>query len=104
MAALNSSQFDCHGEMAKLKPSPQFLTLLYPMVFTGGALGGIVVAIVAARVFRGSYEFPLALGMCALLFLVLLHREPHRSRHRLGQPALLVLTALAGLWWHFCST
>jgi len=87
----------CHGEMAGLKPSPRFLTLFYLVVSAGGALGGILVAVVAPRVFRGFYELPAALGMCAFLFLLVLHREPQSSPRRLGQPVLLLLTALTGV-------
>ena len=87
----------CHGEMAERKPHPEFLTLFYLMVSTGGALGGVLVAVVAPRVFRGFYEFPAALGICAFLFLLVLHREPQALPRRLRQPALLALTALTGL-------
>jgi spermidine synthase len=90
-----------HGEMAELKPPPEFLTLFYLMVSAGGALGGILVAVVAPRVFRGFYELPAALAMCAFLFLMVLHREPQASPRRLGQPALLALTGLTGLLMAF---
>lgn len=86
-----------HGEMAELKPHPQFLTLFYLMVAAGGALGGIFVAVVAPRIFRGFYELPAALGTCAFLFLMVLHREPRTSPRRVAPPALWALTGLAGL-------
>jgi spermidine synthase len=81
--------------MAALKPPPQFLTLFYLMVSAGGALGGIFVAVLAPRLFRGFYELPVTLGLCAIVFLAALHREPRTSPHRLGQPVLLALTGLA---------
>jgi SAM-dependent methyltransferase len=86
-----------HGEMARLKPHPEFLTHFYLMVSAGGALGGIAVAVVAPRVFRGFYELPVALGLCALFFLAALWHEPRTSPRRVGQPALLALTGLAVL-------
>jgi hypothetical protein len=86
-----------HGEMAELKPRPQFLTLFYLMVSAGGALGGILVAVVAPRVFRGFYELPLALGMCAFLMLLVLQREPAASPRRFSSPVLLAATAVTGL-------
>ncbi len=52
----------CHGEMAALKPGPRFLTVFYLMVSAGGAVGGLLAALVAPYVFRGFYELPLALG------------------------------------------
>ena len=91
----------CHGEMADLKPRPEFLTLFYLMVSTGGALGGMLVAVVAPRIFRGFYELPLALGMCAFFMLMVLHREPQASRQRWSQPALLAATGLTGLLMAF---
>ena len=86
-----------HGEMTELKPRPEFLTLFYLMVSAGGALGGILVAVLAPRVFRGFYELPVTLGLCAIFFLVALHREPRTSPRRVGQPVLLGLTGLAAL-------
>jgi len=84
----------CHGEMAELKPRPEFLTLFYLMVSAGGALGGIFVGVVAPRVFRGFYELPLALGACVLLLLMVLYREPENSPHKWGPPALLAATGV----------
>ena len=87
----------CHGEMAELKPRPEFLTLFYLMVSAGGALGGIFVGVVAPRVFRGFYELPVALGVCVLLLLIVLYREPETSQQKWGQPALLVATGVTAL-------
>jgi len=87
----------CHGEMADLKPRPEFLTLFYLMVSAGGALGGIFVGVVAPRVFRGFYELPVALGMCAFLLLIVLYREPQTSPHKWAQPALLAATGVTAL-------
>ncbi len=61
-----------HGELSKRKPSPQYLTLFYLMVSLGGAMGGIVVAIVAPHVFRTYLELPIGLIACALLAVIAL--------------------------------
>ncbi|MCU0950135.1 MAG: hypothetical protein MUC68_03515, partial [Burkholderiaceae bacterium] len=37
----------CHGEMARLKPDPKYLTRFYLMMSVGGALGAVLIAIVA---------------------------------------------------------
>ncbi|MBV9852636.1 MAG: hypothetical protein JO250_23495, partial [Armatimonadetes bacterium] len=66
----------CHGELARLKPPPQYLTSFYLMLSLGGALGGAFVALVAPHVFRDYYELPLAIGACALVALFALYREP----------------------------
>ncbi|MGA3201781.1 MAG: fused MFS/spermidine synthase [Bryobacteraceae bacterium] len=57
----------CHGELARRRPAPRYLTLFYLMVSLGGALGGIFVALIAPRVFPSNLELPLALGACAIL-------------------------------------
>ena len=37
----------CHGELARLKPDPKYLTHFYLMISAGGALGGLLVALLA---------------------------------------------------------
>jgi hypothetical protein len=87
----------CHGEMADLKPRPEYLTVFYLMLSAGGALGGIFVGVAAPRIFRGFYELPLALGVCTLLMLIVLYRESETSPHKWGQPALLAAAGLSAL-------
>ena len=53
----------CHGELARLKPSPRFLTVYYLVIALGGALGGFFVAIVAPAVFASHYEVYVALAL-----------------------------------------
>jgi len=59
----------CHGELAQSKPAPARLTTFYLAIATGGALGGVFVAIVAPRIFSDFTEFPLSLAACAALAL-----------------------------------
>ena len=89
----------CHGELARLKPHPRFLTLFYLMVSVGGALGGLFVGLAAPALFRGPYELPIALAACALVALLALYREPRETLARqLLQPSFLAMAALtAGL-------
>ena len=62
----------CHGELARLKPHPRYLTGFYVTVSLGGAMGGLFVGLVAPNLFRAYYEFPIGLGLCAAVaFLVL---------------------------------
>ena len=87
----------CHGELARLKPHPRYLTKFYVIVSLGGATGGLFVGLVAPNLFRAYYEFPIGLALCAAVMFVLLGRELWRlSGHwkRLGTAALAV--ALAG--------
>jgi len=57
----------CHGELVRLKPHPSYLTHFYLMISAGGALGGILVGLVAPHVFHAFYELPLGLVGCAAL-------------------------------------
>ena len=87
----------CHGEMADLRPRPEFLSLFYLLLSAGGALGGIFVALVAPLVFRGFYELPLALGMCVFFVLVALLHKPLSLPKKLARPILVVEMAIAAL-------
>ena len=87
----------CHGEMAALKPRPEFLTMFYLMISAGGALGGLFAALLAPYMFRGFYELPVALGACAIVVLLGLLRKPQRSASRLGRPAVLLAEGLTVL-------
>jgi hypothetical protein len=84
----------CHGEMAALKPQPEFLTLFYLMVSAGGAAGGLFVALLAPRIFSAIYELPLALAACAVAVLIALLLQPGPSGKRLGRPAVLTAEVL----------
>lgn len=60
----------CHGELARSRPTPRFLTSFYLTIAAGGALGGAFVALVAPRVFTEFSEFPIGLaGACLLGFV-----------------------------------
>ena len=53
----------CHGELARLKPHPRYLTGFYVIVSLGGAVGGLFVGLVAPNLFRAYYEFPIGTGL-----------------------------------------
>ena len=57
----------CHGELYRLRPAPSRLTAFYLAVSAGGALGGLLVAVVAPMVFTGYYELGAGLVILALL-------------------------------------
>ena len=65
----------CHGELSRLKPDPRYLTSFYLTSSAGGALGGLLVALVAPLVFRGYYELHVGLWTCLALAAVALARE-----------------------------
>ena len=65
----------CHGELARLKPHPRYLTQFYLSIAAGGAIGGIFVALIAPRVFRDYYELQLGMVLCAVLILAAMLRD-----------------------------
>ena len=70
LAALFVLCMVCHGELAQARPSPRYLTEFYLAIAGGGALGGVLVALVAPHVFTDFAEYPIALGGACLLGLV----------------------------------
>jgi len=57
----------CHGELARRRPHPRYLTQFYLMVSIGGALGGLFVALIAPRLFNSYIELPVGMTLCAAL-------------------------------------
>jgi hypothetical protein len=77
----------CHGELYQLKPAPRYLTSYFLFISAGGALGGLLVAVVAPAVFNEYRELQLGLIALAVVFALVCFR--HRSR-------TLVLGAVVG--------
>lgn len=75
----------CHGELVRLKPAPRHLTSFYLMISAGGALGGVFVNLIAPYAFKGYWELHLGLAGTALLFLLVLFRDP-KGRMGAGHP------------------
>ncbi len=59
----------CHGELVDAKPEPAHLTRFYLLISVGGALGALVVSVVAPLAFPTFLETPVALFVAALLFV-----------------------------------
>ena len=66
----------CHGELARLKPAPRYLTRFYLMVSLGGAIGAALVGIVAPVVLPAHFELALALIATACLLVWQVRRDP----------------------------
>src|SRR2546428_544683 len=60
----------CHGELYRTRPAPRHLTAFYLTISAGGALGGLLVAVVAPLVFTGYFE--LGAGLAGLAVLAVL--------------------------------
>jgi spermidine synthase len=86
----------CHGELARRRPAPRYLTLFYLMVSLGGALGGIFVTLIAPRVFSSNFELPLAIGACAVVGAVVMS-ESSFARPRRWVTILFMLGTLLGV-------
>jgi hypothetical protein len=85
----------CHGELARLKPVHAYLTTFYLMTALGGALGAVFVALIAPHIFSGYYELHVAMACCAVLVLVVNHRDPESPFYKARwQPAWIVLVGL----------
>ena len=59
----------CHGELTRLKPAPRYLTRFYLMISVGGAVGSVLVGIVAPLVLPAYFELAAGLILCSLLLL-----------------------------------
>lgn len=79
----------CHGELARAKPDPRHLTRFYLMLSVGGALGAVLVAIVAPLVLPGNFDLGIALVMLALVFAFQIEKA-----YLFGTVAVLVVTSV----------
>ncbi len=60
----------CHGELFRARPAAADLTRYYLIVSAGGAVGGMVVALVAPLLFPRMWEYPIAwLGLLSLVWV-----------------------------------
>ena len=66
----------CHGELARLKPAPRYLTHFYLMVSLGGAIGAALVGIVAPLTLPAHFELALGLIATAALLMWQVRRDP----------------------------
>ncbi len=82
----------CHGELARSKPAPDRLTGFYLAVSVGGVMGGVLVGVVAPRVFDGFHELPLSfIATAACLAWVLLRDGPAGGHDRVRLVTLALL-------------
>jgi SAM-dependent methyltransferase len=98
----------CHGELARLKPDPKYLTHFYLMLSAGGALGGLLVGFVAPHFLNALYEMPVSMVACAALVSYVLRQDEELTwiRRWPGVLATGALTlALAGyVGWQIKQT
>jgi hypothetical protein len=93
----------CHGELVRLRPDPRHLTQYYLLISLGGALGGVLVSLIAPQVFSTYLEWDIGLVvsyMLALAVLVLANARPG-SRPAWNLAAVLAppLAVILVLYW-----
>lgn len=84
----------CHGELARLTPSPCYLTRFYLLLALGGAAGGLFVAVGAPRLFDSYLELPVSMLACAALVSLILWKQIPQLSYRAATVA--GITALTG--------
>jgi hypothetical protein len=86
----------CHGELVRLKPHPKYLTHFYLMISAGGALGGVLVGLLAPQVLNALYELPIFMVVCGVLAIVVLrtYPDPPWLANLLSAPRLLVASTV----------
>jgi hypothetical protein len=87
----------CHGELARLKPHPRYLTHFYLTIAAGGAAGGLLVGLAAPLLFNAYYELQIGLVATAALALTALRAHPDAAWQRHLLPARRYLFAVAVL-------
>ena len=85
----------CHGELAKRKPHPRYLTLFFLMVSLGGAIGGLFVALIAPRIFPNYWEMPIAIAVLGVLIAIVLSYDDDGAPRPLAVRASLLIVALS---------
>lgn len=67
----------CHGELVALKPHPAYLTTFYLMVSIGGAVGALLVGIIAPLTLPAYFELEIAIVLLAALATFFVSRQFH---------------------------
>lgn len=86
LAAFFVTAMICHGELARRRPRPAYLTQFYLLMAVGGLFGGVFNALAAPSLFDTLLEYPLVLVLAGLL-------RPGRGGMGSLKPADLVLPA-----------
>lgn len=102
LALLLAGCMACHGELAGMQPAPRRLTSYYLAIAAGGALGGVLVGVVAPLTLGDNYELPLGIIAAWLLALAVMITDPAsvlydgRSFSRLLAYLALLLAMMVG--------
>ncbi|MBI3939050.1 MAG: fused MFS/spermidine synthase [Betaproteobacteria bacterium] len=86
----------CHGELYRARPAAAHLTAFYLTVSAGGAMGGVLVAVIAPLTFNAYYE--LGISVVALALLAAVRFAQINALARWGSLAALLATAAAAAY------
>jgi len=87
----------CHGELAKSRPHPQYLTRFYLVMSFAGMLGGLFNTFVAPFIFNAVYEYPI------MIVAALLLRPGFFNGKWFLQPIFPLLVLIVGLTIYFST-
>ena len=94
----------CHGELAAAKPPARYLTRFYLMLSIGGAVGGMLVGLVAPKLFNVYWELPLGLTACALMAVVVTRRLMRAPLTAFAPLAALAAAGACGYYaWQYAE-
>ncbi len=85
----------CHGELARRRPAPAYLTTFYLMVAAGGAVGGVLVGLAAPYLLNALYDPAIIVSLAGLLLLLVLRPAL--------PPGRLKLLLVSGLSMAYCE-
>lgn len=66
IAAFFVTAMVCHGELARMRPAPAYLTEFYMWMSAGGMIGGIAAALIAPQIFNWVAEYPILIVLALL--------------------------------------
>jgi hypothetical protein len=87
----------CHGELVRLKPSPRYLTEFYLMISAGGAIGGLLVAIIAPQIFSTFLEWKVGMVVSYAIAAIYLFASIEDNRFRKAPRWIIMALAALGL-------
>jgi hypothetical protein len=97
----------CHGELARRRPAPAFLTSFYLMVSVGGAIGGLLIGFVAPYTLHALYDLPIVISFTSILLFFLFLNGRNRSTETsdfLDTPTdRVIILGLIGIMFGFAA-